>query len=152
MLYRHPGTLRPYWASNSIGISLLMRVKLCAAMLNFQNQFTRSRPRSFTCRNGRSSFDQPKTRSINLRFRWLIARRSSLRSASVKLFLSRLPFTYSLTCGATPRSRNPSINFASWYCVSAPSVISNSAARSAAQPPHPTSGAPPRARPPWPTA
>ena len=62
--YRHPGTLRPYWASNSIEISLLMRVKLCAAMLNFQNQFTRSRPRSFTCRAGRSSFDQPKTRSI----------------------------------------------------------------------------------------
>ena len=40
-------------------------------------------------------------------------RRSSLRSASVKLFFSRLPFTYSLTCGATSRSRNASINFSS---------------------------------------
>jgi hypothetical protein len=57
--YRPPDTLRPCWASDSIGISLLMRIGFCALMLNFQNQSTRSSPRSFTWRAWRSNFDQP---------------------------------------------------------------------------------------------
>jgi hypothetical protein len=35
-----------------------------------------------------SPFAQPKTFSTNLRFFWLMVRRSSARSASVKLFLA----------------------------------------------------------------
>jgi hypothetical protein len=32
--FRPPGRLRPYWASDSFGISLRMRIRLCATMVS----------------------------------------------------------------------------------------------------------------------
>ena len=66
---------------------------------------TRCKPRSLSWRSGRSILPQPKTRSITLRLSWLMRRRLSIFSLAVRMFLAKLPFSYSAMCGATLRCR-----------------------------------------------
>jgi hypothetical protein len=53
--------------------------------------------------------------ATSLRFLWLTAKPSLLRSSGRRLFLPTFrPFSYSATCGTTLRSRNPPTKHEAW--------------------------------------